>query len=175
MTWTERSVPQFESIIHSERLRFRPFEDSDFEHLKKLDLDPEVRAYFPAGVATPEKIRERIGKNQACYAENGFSDFAVIESESGRFVGRAGFGLIEGGEIEVGFVFLKEYWGRGFAQEALRALLAWAKNSIRAHRILAYTPTEHRASIRVMEKCGMRYLKTGITHGVKCVFYEYPL
>ncbi len=168
-------MPQFESIINSERLGFRPFEDSDFEHLKKLDMDPEVRAYFPNGIDTPEKIRERITRNRARYAENGFSDFAVIESETGQFVGRAGFGLMEGGEIEVGFVFLKEYWGQGLAQEALRALLAWAKQSISAQRILAFTPTEHGASIRVMEKCGMRYLKTDIAHGVRCVFYEYPL
>jgi RimJ/RimL family protein N-acetyltransferase len=172
---SEQAMPQSELILNSERLGFRLLEESDFENLKKLDLDPEVRAHFPEGVSTPEQIRERISKNRACFAENGFGDFAVTESETGRFVGRAGFGLIEGGEIEVGYVFLKEYWGQGLAQEALRALLAWAKQSLSAHRILAYTPMEHGASIHVMKKCRMRYLKTDIMRGVRCVFYEYPL
>ena len=168
-------MPQSELIINSERLGFRLFEDSDFEDLKKLDLDPEVRAHFPDGVSTPDQIRERISANRASFGEHGFSDFAVIESETGRFAGRAGFGQIEGGEIEVGYVLLKEYWGQGLAQEALRALLAWAEQSLDVPRILAYTPMEHSASIHVMKKCGMRYLKTDIMRGVECVFYEYPL
>ncbi len=168
-------MPEQGWILTSERLSFRLFEDSDFEDLKRLDMDPEVRAYFPDGVSTPEQVRERISKNRACFAEHGFSDFVVIESDTGRFVGRAGFGMIEGGEIEVGYVFLEEYWGRGLAQEALRALLAWAGRSLSAPRILAFAPTEHAASLNVMKKCGMRYLKTDTMRGAECVFYEYPL
>jgi RimJ/RimL family protein N-acetyltransferase len=138
-------------------------------------MDPEVRAYFPGGVATPDQIRKRISKNRASYKQDGFGDLAVIEIKTGKFAGRAGFGLIDGGEIEVGFVFLKEYWGRGFAQETLRALLAWAKQSLCAQRIVAYTPTQHEASINVMKKCGMQHFKTDIIRDVRCVFYEYPL
>jgi RimJ/RimL family protein N-acetyltransferase len=168
-------MPQSQLILKSKRLGFRLLEESDFENLKKLDLDPEVRAHFPDGVSTPDQISERLSTNRACFAENGFGDFAVIASETGRFVGRAGFGMIEEGEIEVGYVLLKEYWGQGLAQEALRALLAWAKHSLHAPRILAYTPAEHEASIHVMKKCGMRYLKTDDMRGVECVFYEYSL
>lgn len=168
-------MPHSELIIKSERLGFRLFENGDFGNLKKLDMDPEVRAHFPDGVATPEQIRKRISRNRESYKENGFADFAVIEIETGQFAGRAGFGLIEGGEIEVGYVFLKEYWGRGLAQEALRTLLAWAEQSLSVNRILAYTPTQHEASINVMKKCDMRYLKTDIMRDVRCVFYEYPL
>lgn len=168
-------MPHSELIIKSERLGFRLFENGDFGNLKKLDMDPEVRAHFPDGVATPEQIRKRISRNRESYKKNGFADFAVIEIETGQFAGRAGFGLIEGGEIEVGYVFLKEYWGRGLAQEALRTLLAWAEQSLSVNRILAYTPTQHEASINVMKKCDMRYLKTDIMRDVRCVFYEYPL
>ena len=168
-------MPQSELITKTERLCFRLLDITDFEDLKVLDMDPDVRAHFPDGVSTPDQIKEHISKSQACYAENGFGEFAVIETESGRFTGRAGFGLIEGGGIEVGYVFLKQFWGQGLAQESLRALLAWAEQSLRAHRILAYAPTTHMASLHVMKKCGMRYLKTDIMRGVECTFYEYPL
>jgi len=167
-------VTKSELRIKSERLVFSLFEDSDFENLKELDMDPEVRAHFPEGVLTPEQIRDTISKNRACYAENG-SSVVLIGSETGQFVGRAGFGLIEGGEIEVGYVFLKEYWGQGLAQEALHALLAWARQSLSANRILAYAPKDHGASLHVMKKCGMRFLKTDIMRDVECVFYEYLL
>ncbi len=165
--------PEF--VIKSARLGFRLLEESDFENLKRLDMDPDVRAHFPEGVATPEQIKEHISRSRASHDENGFGDFAVIELETGKFAGRAGFGLIEGGEIEVGYVFNKECWGKGLAQEALRTLLAWAERSLNVRRILAYTPTQHEASINVMKKCGMRYLKTATAGKVRCVFYEYPL
>ena len=164
-----------EYLLTSERLGFRLPKDSDLTSLEKLDTDPEVRAHFPEGVMTPEQIRERIVKNRTCFEDNGFADFAVVELETGEFVGRAGFGLIEGGEIEVGYVFLKRHWGRGLAQESLRALLAWAETSLEVPRIVAYAPKQHSASFNVMRKSGMRYLKTGTVHGVECDLYEYSL
>jgi RimJ/RimL family protein N-acetyltransferase len=108
---------------------------------------------------TPEQIRERIVKNRTCFEDNGFADFAVVELETGEFVGRAGFGLFEDGEIEVGYVFLKHHWGRGLA----------------VPRIVAYAPKQHSASFNVMRKSGMRYFKTGTVRGVECDLYEYSL
>lgn len=164
-----------EYLLSSERLGFRLLEDGDFENLKKLDMNPEVRAHFPDGVLTPDQIKHRAAKNKVNYQKNGFGDFGVIELKSGEFAGRAGFGFIEGGEIEVGYVFLKEFWGRGFAQESLRALLSWAKQNLDAPRIVAYAPRQHVASINVMKKSGMRYLKSDSMRGVDCDFFEYAL
>jgi RimJ/RimL family protein N-acetyltransferase len=166
---------QFEYLLSSERLGFRSFEDIDFESLSELDTDPEVRAHFPDGVLTHEQVRERISKNQACFRQHGFSDFAVFELESGDFVGRSGFGLVEGGEIEVGYVFRKESWGRGLAQESLRVLLAWADSHLDVSRVIAYAPEGHSASFNVMTKAGMRYFKTDIMRGVSCDFFEHCL
>lgn len=161
--------------MQSERLGFRLLGRCDFEDLQRLDQDPEVRAFFPDGVLTSEQIKERILKSRTSFVENGFSDFAVIESDTGQFAGRAGFALTEWGDVEVGYVFLKEYWGRGFAQEALRALLDWAKQNLSVPRIIAYAPTGHRASLNVMKKCGMHYLKSDTARDIACDFYELPL
>ena len=167
-------MPQSEYLLTSERLGFRLLKGSDFADLKKLDMDPEVRAHFPDGVLTSTQIKERISKNKAAFQENGFADFAVIELETVKFAGRAGFGLIEGGEIEVGYVFLEDFWGRGLAQESLQALLTWAKQNLEVPRIVAYAPKQHSASFNVMKKSGMRYFKTDRMRGVECDLYEYP-
>ena len=159
----------------SERLGFRAFEDADFSDLERLDMDPEVRAYFPDGIATSAQVAARIARSKQLIEANRFPEFAVIELATGRFAGRAGFGLIEGGEIEVGYVFLKEFWGRGLAQESLRALLAWAKENLTVPRIVAYAPSTHSASLNVMKKAGMRYSRTDEMHGVSCDFYHYLL
>lgn len=168
-------MPQLEFMFLSERLGFRPLENSDFENLVELDMSPEVRAHFPDGVSTPDQIKKRISTSIASFRDNGFGEFAINELETSKFAGRAGFGLIEAGEIEVGYVFLKDHWGRGLAQESLRALLGWAELNIGVPRILAYAPKQHSASFNVMKKCGMRYLKTEGVHGAICDFYEYPL
>ena len=168
-------MTQTEFLITSARLGFRILEEADYESLEKLDTDPEVRAYFPDGESTPEEIRQRIARSQVNYQTRGYTEFAVVDLETGEFAGRAGFGEIEGGEVEVGYVFLKDYWGRGLAQESLRALLAWAEQELEIPRIIAYAPKEHSASFNVMKKSGMRYFKTDRMRGVDCDFYEYPL
>lgn len=171
----ESTVSEPEYLFRSERLGFRLLEPGDLDELKRLDMDPEVRAHFPDGVSTPEEIRERISANEVAYREKGFADFAVIELESGRFAGRAGFGQMEDGEVEVGYVFHTDFWGRGLAQESLRALLSWATANMKARRIIAYAPKPHAASFNVMKKSGMTYLKTGTMRSVECDFYQYPL
>jgi RimJ/RimL family protein N-acetyltransferase len=113
----ELGMPRSNYLFTSKRLGFRLIEDTDFNALKELDMDPEVRAQFPEGILTSEQIKERISKNKLSFKENGFGDFAVVDLESGQFVGRAGFAPFEGGEIEVGYVLLRQFWGRGLAQE----------------------------------------------------------
>lgn len=60
----------------------------------------------------------------------------------------------------------------GYASEALQGLLNWSKKNIKADFIIAFAPIEHKASHRVMEKCGMHYYKDGIGHGIECKFYR---
>lgn len=168
-------MPDAEYLFRSARLGFRLLEPGDLDDLRRLDMDPEVRAHFPDGVSTPQEIRERISANGVAYREKGYAQFAVIELGSGRFAGRAGFGQMEDGEVEVGYVFLTDFWGRGLAQESLRSLLSWARANIKARRILAYAPAPHAASFNVMKKSGMTYLKTETMRGVDCDFYEYLL
>ena len=168
-------MPQPKYLFSSKRLGFRLIKDTDFDVLKELDMDPAVRAHFPEGTLTPEQIMERIATNEMLYRENGFGDFAAVELQTGQFAGRAGFAPTEEGDIEVGYVFLKRFWGRGLAQESLQALLIWAEDNINAPRIVAYAPRQHSASFNVMKKSGMRYFKTEKTRGVDCDYYEYRL
>ena len=150
-------------------------EESHLVDLTALDMNPEVRAYFPNGISSQAETQKRIKRNRKSFEEKGYCDFAVILKQSKIFVGRAGFGDIEGGEIEVGYVLLKEFWGQGLAQEALKALLAWAQEFIQTKRILAYAPAAHYASINVMKKCDMRYLKTEKILDINYVYFEYRL
>lgn len=164
-------------ILETERLSFRLMSDADEADLERLDSDPDVRAFFPGGTSKRPTSRERIAYNLASYTQHGVCDFIVQDRATGAFMGRAGLHRMDDGEVEVGYLFLKQHWGQGFASEALRGLLGWARQALPAHalpsrRIIALAPTNHHASLRVLEKCGMRRLKTDTYQGTECVFYE---
>jgi ribosomal-protein-alanine N-acetyltransferase len=162
-------------LFVSKRLGFRPYQENDFENFYALDNDPDVRKYLEGNVPSIEQAKERIQKHMQNYKNKGFSGFVTFELATGEFIGRSGFREMESGEIEVGYVFAKKFWGKGFATEALNRLLEWAKENIQIDTIIAYAIVDHKASLRVMEKCGMTYYKNQMMNGEECAFYKKDL
>jgi len=165
-----------EYVFTSERLGYRTIKENDFDDWFTLDGNSEVRSFFPSGVLDQQSVKDKIKKNIEFFNDNGFGQFTTIELDAGEFVGRCGFGMLPTGEIEVGYVFLPKFWGKGLASEALIALIEWAKLNIHSvNSIVALTPTNHAASERVMQKVGMQYYKNGFKDGQECVFYKVTL
>lgn len=158
--------------IETSRMKLRLMSEHDLDYLAELNADPEVRKFFPDGIQDKEQTRLRIKEFMAFYEEKGLPCFVMFDKESKVFIGRCGFGPIETGEIEVGYLIVRKFWGMGYASEALVALLEWAKKNINVEYIIAFAPILHKASHRVMEKCGMTYYKDDIGHGVECKFYR---
>jgi RimJ/RimL family protein N-acetyltransferase len=164
-------------ILQTERMVFRLMERTDEAALEELDGNERVRAFFPGGTSIRPASGDRIDRDRASYAEHGFCDFIVEDKLSRRFMGRAGLHRMDDDEVDVGYLFMPQFWCQGFATEALRGLLRWAretlaKDAIPAGRIIGFAPVEHVASLRVMEKCGMTYFKTAEYQGVACHFHE---
>jgi [ribosomal protein S5]-alanine N-acetyltransferase len=158
--------------IETKRLGLRLLQQEDVDHLAGLNSDSDVRQFFPDGTQNREQTETRMKDFISFYEEKGLPCFVMFELESGEFVGRCGFGLVETGEIEVGYLLHKKFWGKGYASEALTALLEWAKENINTSYIIAFTPVEHIASQRVMQKCGMEHYKNDSAKGVTCCFYR---
>ncbi len=160
-----------EIIIKTGRLYLRLLRQSDIDDILALNMDPDVRRFFPDGIQNREQTEARICDFLSFYKNQGLPCFVIFELNSGEFVGRGGFGPIDG-EIEVGYLLHKKYWGMGYATEALSALLQWAKQNIKAEYIIALTPLEHIASQRVIQKCGMVNYKNDKAYGIECCFYR---
>jgi RimJ/RimL family protein N-acetyltransferase len=93
----------------------------------------------------------------------GFGSWAVEEKASGNVIGSVGFqdrkrdrGPELRGLPEAGWMFARSAWGKGYATEALRSALSWAKMHFGAIRVIALTTHDNLASIRVAQKCGFR-------------------
>ncbi|MFN7039214.1 MAG: GNAT family N-acetyltransferase [Alphaproteobacteria bacterium] len=91
--------------------------------------------------------------------------------ESDEFLGRAGFSVMDNGEVEVGYGFLREYWGKGYATESLNALLNWAFSNLTVPRIIAFTNSNNIVSIKILKKCGMELYKQEFIRDALYEFY----
>lgn len=158
--------------LETPRMILRLINEEDVDNIAELNSDPEVRKFFPDGVQNREQTQKRITEFMNFYQDYGLPGFVIWNKLTKEFMGRCGFGPIETGEIEVGYLLARNFWGMGYASEALEALLQWSKKHIDSEYIIAFAPLEHRASQRVMEKCKMEYYKDDLGHGVLCKFYR---
>ena len=79
--------------------------------------------------------------------------------------------LADGPEVEVGYRFLRNHWGNGYATEAARASIRFGFEELELERIVAVTMPTNRASRRVMEKCGLAFVGVMQVYGTAQVKY----
>ena len=92
-----------------------------------------------------------------------------VRREGALLVGTGGFKgpPSPGGEVELGYAVLPAHQRQGYASEAAEALIAWALAHPEVHHVSAETHPENAASLRVLEKCGLRYLREGDEAGTR--------
>ena len=94
---------------------------------------------------------------QERYAVGDFYDWAIVLKENNRMIGTCGFTNFDltNNSAEIGYVLHSDYHGNGYAAEAARCVIAFGFDSLELTRISAICMTENKASLRVMQKCGM--------------------
>lgn len=140
------------------RLVLRPARPSDAADLIALEREPEVMRFINGGQPTPEDgVDAAAGFLTPRGGEGGV--WAAIEREPAAFVGW--FSLRPGERIaELGYRLRRSAWGRGLGSEGARAIVAWGFHDDGLDAIRATAMAVNRASRRVMEKAGLRYVRT---------------
>jgi RimJ/RimL family protein N-acetyltransferase len=144
----------------------RRFTGADLDNLFELDSDPEVMRFLTNGKPTPyEEIRDGVLPRVLAEYERSprHGRWAAIERRTGRFLGWFSLTLPDHGDLDeanLGYRLRRESWGRGLATEGARALVRAAFMTLRLRRVFATTMAVNHASRRVMEKAGMRYVRT---------------
>lgn len=150
----------------TDRLTLRRFTGDDVDLLVSLDSDPQVMFYINGGVPTSRHEIETdvlpafLGHYQRW---PGYGFFAVLERVSGDFVGWVHLRPEPGNaddEPELGYRLRRASWGKGYATEASRAVVTRAFAEFGALRVVANTMAVNAASRRVMEKTGLRFVRT---------------
>ena len=152
--------------LETERLVLRQFTPDDVAALVALDADPAVMRFITNGVPTPpdEIADERLPAFLAYYQRGDRWGFwAVIEKATGEFLGWFHLRPPKGGpddEPELGYRFVASAWGKGYATEGSKALVRKAFEELGAKRVFAQTMAVNTASRRVMEKAGLRFVRS---------------
>ena len=118
--------------------------------------DPVVTRYLAwKPHAEVSSVREFLGGCETAWARNeGHLPWLLFQRDTGALVGSIGVS-IHGTQACFGYVLAREFWGRGYAAEALRHLVEWALAQPEIYRAWAFCDVENPASARVMEKAGM--------------------
>jgi RimJ/RimL family protein N-acetyltransferase len=147
--------------VHTPRLVLRPFGPDDLEPLLVFHSDPGAVRYVPypprdrAAVAT---VLERKTASTALRREGDLVELAVTRAEDGLLVGDVMLALrsVEHETLEVGYIFSPAHGGRGYATEAVRALLDLAFGTLGARRVVARVDARNSPSRQLLERLGVR-------------------
>ena len=146
--------------LSNDRILLRGWRDEDRPAFAAMNADPRVMEFFmePLDQAQSDVLVDRI---QAHFAEHGFGLWAVEVPGVARFVGFAGLAVPRFTAhftpcVEIGWRLAAEHWGRGFATEAARLVLAQAFGQLALPEVVSFTTTANRRSRAVMERLKMR-------------------
>jgi RimJ/RimL family protein N-acetyltransferase len=146
--------------FYTERLILREQVEDDATATHEYERDPTVARYMTWDVRTLEESRAYIRGVVAEQAKEPrlLFDLAVVRRDDGRLIGRAGLCVRdrEQGSGELWYVLHPAAWGRGYAVEAVRALVGHGFGALGLHRIFADCDPRNVASVRVAERLGMR-------------------
>jgi [ribosomal protein S5]-alanine N-acetyltransferase len=141
------------------RLNLREFVKSDFDAIYAYSSDPRVTKFLFFGPRDQDGTADYLDGLLASQREVPRTRFelAVEEIESGRVIGACDLSLIERNVVDLGYMLGLPAWGKGYATEIALALIDAAFFDLGADRIISTVDVNNRASIRVLEKIGMRW------------------
>ncbi|MBR0442962.1 MAG: GNAT family N-acetyltransferase [Clostridia bacterium] len=146
--------------LETERLILRKMRVGDEEDMYAYARRSEVTRYLlwsphPDIYYTRDYLRYLATR----YATGSFYDWAIVHKQTGRMIGTCGFTAFDcpHDAAEIGYVLNPDYRGQGIAPEAVRAVLTFGFEKLALHRIEARFIEGNEASLRVMEKVGMRF------------------
>lgn len=171
-------------VIETERLRLRGHRPEDFAESAAMWADPVVTRYIGGKPLTEEDVWARLLRYVGHWAWMGFGYWVVEEKASGDFAGEVGLSdwkreIVPSlkGVPEVGWVLATRAHGKGYAREAVRAVIAWGDANVSTAnavlgRMVCIIHPEHVRSIRVAEKCGFQQVQRTTYQGEPTILFS---
>ncbi|MDC7999607.1 GNAT family N-acetyltransferase [Aequorivita todarodis] len=165
--------------IETDRLLMRDLMDEDAHGMFAMDSDAEVHTFLGnKPISTLEESQKMIDSIKQQYIENGIGRWAVVEKRSGNFVGWSGFKFVTdvvNGRTQyydLGYRFLRKYWGKGYASETAIASLNHGFGELGFEEIVGIADVANTASNTILQKVGLIKRNEFIYDGTLHNFYS---
>ncbi|WP_412476576.1 GNAT family N-acetyltransferase [Flavobacterium sp. TBRC 19031] len=160
-------------ILETDRLILRELDIDDAKSFFELNLNPNVIKYTGDKAFESIEQAEHFLRNYKDYENNGFGRWAVINKSNLEFLGWCGLKYVkEIDETDIGFRFFEEYWNRGFATESAKACLKYGFEKLNLKAVVGRAMVENVASIKVLEKLGLKFEREFDFHQHKGLIYR---
>ena len=147
--------------LETERLVLRLYTENDESELIKLFTDAEVMKYVGDGVMTEAQAAEWWRKLFNKFYPQGVNIWAVFAKENLEYIGHAGIYPRPTKKEDWEFVYFlrRAAWGKGYATEIAEIIIEYGFKDLNLPEVFTSVDNDHRDSIRVMEKAGMKFLR----------------
>lgn len=145
--------------VRTRRLVLRAFEEADRDPFAALNRDPEVVRHLQ-GPMSRQRSDAMVDRVHHCWRQRGYGLWALELRGTGQFLGYTGLWpadfLPSGPGVEVGWRLARSAWGHGYAAEAAREALRFGFEEVGLPEVVSFTAAGNSASLRVMQKIGLR-------------------
>ena len=156
-------------MIETARLSLVRPADQDISTLGNLWRNGQVREFL-GGVVADNIIRQNLVELQNHWDLHQFGYWAVFEKSSEKLIGLCGLHYSNDG-IEISYMFFPQFWGMGFAREAILASLDYGFNSLKIKTIIAITQVANIKSCQLLNKIGMKHIHNFERfNAIQCLF-----
>lgn len=161
-------------VLTTGRLVLTPCAADDVPRIHALLVEPEVRRFLlDDEIVDEEWVAGVVETSRRSFAEGGWGLWCLESRADGSFAGIAGLRKTLGAaEPQLLYALDPAHWGRSLATEAAAAVARYAFDDLGWRELLASTDPPNRASIRVMERLGMRFLEASHAAGHPLVLYR---
>lgn len=165
-------------MIETERLIIREMVQSDYDALCGILCDEEVMRVGYESAFTLEEAQNWLNRQFKRYETYGYGLWAVVLKETNEMIGQCGLtmqGWREKEILEIGFLFQKAYWHKGYATEAAIACKEYAFSVLDADRVYSIIRDTNTASQKVAVRNGMHVMDKNTKHfrnvDMECLLY----
>jgi RimJ/RimL family protein N-acetyltransferase len=165
--------------LETPRLILREYRPGDFEDYARMWADPVMCRHVGGQVRTRGESWMRFLRHFGMWHVVGYGYWAIEEKASGHFLGESGFQDAKretvpplGDSPEAGWALAPHAQGRGFATEAVMAVVAWGDRHLRGRKQICIIEPSNRPSLKVAEKCGFKPAGSVLKEGVEIGLFE---
>lgn len=161
-------------IINCGKFVLKPIDESDVHAIHHIWIEESVRRYLWDDEIIPlAQTEEIVRENTNLFSESGYGIWGIREATSDELIGFVGFWHFrEPPELELLFGVMPDNWNKGIATVASRCVINYAFGKLKMSMVVASTDAANTASVKVLEKLKMTFVKREVVDGLDTVFYE---